>query len=313
MLGQPKTAAAEPPPETKKIRLLHTPDTCLAPQYLAEELLRLEGFTEVEYLKIEHANAFEELAAGKADVTMFDAPSALPILDAGKPMVLIGGIHAGCYEVFATRKIKGIRELKGKTVAVYALGQGSHLLIASMLAYVGMDPSKDVRWVAGPGVNAMRIFEEGKADAFVGFPPHPQELRAKKVEHVILDTSRDRPWSQHFCCMLGANRSFVKKHPVATKRALRAFLKAADICAQDPARVARYMVNKGFESRYDIAHEVLTQVSYRIWREANPDDTLRFLALRLHEVGMIKTNPNKLIAQGTDWRFLNELKRELKA
>ena len=45
----------------------------------------------------------------------------------------------------------------------------------------------------------------------------------------------------------------------------------------------------------------------------DPDDTLRFLALRLHEVGMIKTNPNKLIAQGTDWRFLNELKRELKA
>jgi NitT/TauT family transport system substrate-binding protein len=39
---------------------------------------------------------------------------------------------------------------------------------------------------------------------------------------------------------------------------------------------------------------------------------LRFYALRLYEVGMIKTNPNKLIAQGTDWRFLNELKKELK-
>jgi len=73
------------------------------------------------------------------------------------------------------------------------------------------------------------------------------------------------------------------------------------------------MVNKGFEPRYEIAQEVLTQVSYRIWREANPEDTLRFLGVRLHEVGMIKTNPNKLIAQGTDWRFLNELKRELKA
>jgi len=41
--------------------------------------------------------------------------------------------------------------------------------------------------------------------------------------------------------------------------------------------------------------------------------TVRFWALRLHEVGMIKSDPNKIIADGTDWRFLNELKRELKA
>ena len=40
---------------------------------------------------------------------------------------------------------------------------------------------------------------------------------------------------------------------------------------------------------------------------------MRFYALRLHEVGMIKSNPQQIIAEGTDWRFLNELKRELKA
>jgi len=68
-----------------------------------------------------------------------------------------------------------------------------------------------------------------------------------------------------------------------------------------------------FEPRYDIAHEVLKGVSYSRWREANPEDTLRFYGLRLYEVGMIKTNPNKLIAQSTDWRFLNELKKELRA
>ena len=40
---------------------------------------------------------------------------------------------------------------------------------------------------------------------------------------------------------------------------------------------------------------------------------MRFYALRLHEVGMIKSTPNTIIAEGTDWRFVNELKRELKA
>jgi NitT/TauT family transport system substrate-binding protein len=40
---------------------------------------------------------------------------------------------------------------------------------------------------------------------------------------------------------------------------------------------------------------------------------MRFYALRLHEVGMIKSSPNQLIMDGTDWSFLDELKRELKA
>ena len=39
---------------------------------------------------------------------------------------------------------------------------------------------------------------------------------------------------------------------------------------------------------------------------------MRFYALRLHEAGMIRSTPQKIIAQGTDWRFLNELKQELK-
>jgi NitT/TauT family transport system substrate-binding protein len=47
-------------------------------------------------------------------------------------------------------------------------------------------------------------------------------------------------------------------------------------------------------------------------QDNNPEDTIRFFALRLHEAGMIKSIPQKIIAQGTDWRFVNELKKELK-
>jgi NitT/TauT family transport system substrate-binding protein len=147
----------------------------------------------------------------------------------------------------------------------------------------------------------------------MGFAPQQHELRTRKIGHVIVNTALDRPWSQYFCCMVVAHREFIAKYPVASKRALRAFLKAADICAQDPERAARLLVAKGYEPRYEIALEVLKELPYNRWRDASPEDTLRFHALRLHEVGMIKTDPNRLIAQGTDWRFLNELKRELKA
>ena len=84
----------------------------------------------------------------------------------------------------------------------------------------------------------MQLLAEGKIDAYLGFPPEPQELRAKKIGHVVVNSAVDRPWSQYFCCMLAGNREFVRKHPVATKRALRAILKAADVCALEPERVA---------------------------------------------------------------------------
>ena len=72
------------------------------------------------------------------------------------------------------------------------------------------------------------------------------------------------------------------------------------------------IVEKGFTPRYDYALQTMQEIPYNRWREYDPEDTVRFYALRLHEIGLIKSTPQKIIAQGTDWRFLNELKRELK-
>jgi len=159
----------------------------------------------------------------------------------------------------------------------------------------------------------MKLFAEGKIDAFLGFPPEPQELRAKQIGHVIVNSSVDRPWSQYFCCMLAGNREFVRKYPVATKAVLRAILKATDLCVSDPAGASRRIVAGGFTPNYDYALQTLNEVPYDKWREFDAEDTIRFYALRLHEIGMIKSSPQKIIAEGTDWRFFNELKRELKA
>jgi NitT/TauT family transport system substrate-binding protein len=227
---------------------------------------------------------------------------------------VLAGVHGGCYELFGNERVRAVRDLKGKSVAIWGSGTHDHIYVASMLAYVGIDPRTDVKWVAtGTFDGPMELFIDGKVDAFLGFPPQPQIVRAQKIGHVIVNTAQDRPWSQHFCCMVAGHREFVRKHPVATKRAVRAILKAADVCAREPERAARYMVKKGYEANYDIALEVVKEVSYNAWRTFNPEDTLRFHALRLHEVGMIKSSPQKIIAQGTDWRFLNELKKELKA
>jgi len=314
LLGLPSPqVAAEPPPETTTLRLTSTPAICLAPQYVAAELLRGEGFSEVQYVKTTGGGGTTRaLAAGEAHLsTTFSGPFLLAA-DAGEPIVLLAGVHVGCFELFGSDRVRAVRDLKGKTVAVPELGSGHHVFFASIAAYVGLDPRKDITWVIHPPTEAKRLFAEGKLDAYLGFPPDPQELRARRIGHVVVNSTIDRPWSQYFCCMVAGNREFVAQHPVATKRALRAILKAADLCAQEPARVAQFLVDHGYAERYEYALQTLQEIPYAKWREYDAEDTVRFYALRLHEAGMIKSSPQKIIAQGTDWRFLNALKKELK-
>jgi len=309
---RPRAAAAEAPPETTRLRLGRGPSLCQAPQLVVEELLRGEGFTEFEYVQRDIASTSKLIAAGKTDVDAHFAGPLVIELDAGQPIVLLAGDHVGCFELFGTERVRTVRDLKGKTVAVTELGLTQHVFLASMVAHVGLDPTKDVNFVAHHAAQAKQLFVEGKVDAYLGFPPDPQELREKKVGHVVVNSSVDRPWSQYFCCFVIANKDFVQKNPVATKRALRAILKATDMCAREPERAARTLVSKGFTQRYDYAIQVVKGIPYDKWRVFNPDDTLRFYALRLREAGMIKATPQKILASGTDWRFLDALKKELK-
>ncbi len=314
LLGtRPQIGAAEPPPETSRIRLGRVPSVCVSPQYVAEDLLRAEGFTDVTY--VEMAGGLPGAKAtgeGQVDVSQNFAAPLVMSLDAGHPIVLLGGVHVGCFELFATGRVRTLRDLKGKTVAVFGIQSAQHVFLASMMTQVGLDPRTDVTWVVHPPDEAMRLLAEGKVDGYLGFPPDPQELRAKKVGHVIVNSAVDRPWSQYFCCMVSANREFVRTHPVAAKRALRAILKSDQICALEPERAVRAFLGRGFKANPEYALQAVKAIPFGRWREYNPEETVRFYALRLREAGMITSSPQKILAQGTDWRFLTELKKELK-
>src|SRR5262249_27725729 len=159
-------------------------------------------------------------------------------------------------------------------------------------------PRKDMNTVFHPAAEAIKLLAEGRIDAYLAFPPATQELRARKIGHVLVATATDRPWSQYFCCMLAGNREFVRGHPVATKRALRAIMKSADLCALEPDRAARALMAKGYPRQYEYAVQLMRDIPYGKWREYDPEDTIRFYGLRLYENGVIKTHPQKLISQG---------------
>jgi len=205
--------AAEGSLETTTVRLPSFPIICFAPQYVCEEMLRAEGFTDVRYVEADPLNYSQEIGRGKYDFGAQVTAAHIAAIDAGAAITLLSGVHAGCYELFAHDESRGIAGLKGKTVGCSATPD----LIQMVAGYVGLDPRRDIKIVIDTEGKALQQFVAGEIDAYMGLPPEPQELHARGFRHPIVRTAVDPPWSQYFCCALAANRAFVASNPVATK------------------------------------------------------------------------------------------------
>ena len=308
-------AAVEPPPETTKIRIRQRRPSCWAPIHVAEPLLYEEGFTDVQYVSAPGPEYPKLLEDAAVDISPeFSALSMYNIEKQNPPVKFLAGLHVGCYALVGSERVNSVRDLKGKTVWAGDLKyNGPHIFFSAIVSYVGLDPRTDINYAWVKKNEAMELFKNGKIDAFISFPPGPQELMAKNVGHLLLDTNIDKPWSQYFCCMVNGHSDFVKNNPVATKRAIRAIMKANDIVARDPQYALQILQNKGIwkksETKYIL--QALKEIPYGKWRDYNPEETIRFYALRLHDVGIIKSPPDEFIAQYTDWSFLNSMKDEL--
>jgi len=314
-LGSRYAMAAEPAPEITQLRLIKFPSLCQAPVYVAAELLRSEGFSDIKF--VEGAGSAVEVAQavgdGKADMVVhFAAPLTIAV-DRGAEISILGGVHPGCFELFASPAVRTIKDLKGKTVCVFGHESVQHVFLASIAASVGLDPARDINWVFHPPPKGKALLAEGKIDGYLGFPPDPQELRDKKVGHLLLSSTMDRPWSQYFCCMAAANKAWLARNPVAAKRVMRAILKGGELCAADPEVGVKAFTAAGFSPNPEYARQALRELPYRRWRDYNPEETPRFYALRLREAGMVKNAPQKILSQGTDWRIHEALSRELKS
>jgi NitT/TauT family transport system substrate-binding protein len=306
--------AAEQPPETPGIRIAQFQNNCWAPQYMAEDLLRAEGFPKFEYVRLDGSqHVYRMVAEGKIDLSMAFSSGFVLQADSGAPITMLAGVHPGCQELVASTAIRSVRDLKGRSVAVTGLNGPSHGFLAAIAGHVGLDPRRDINWVVIENqAELIRQLAAGKVDATIVAPPVSYEIRAKKIGHILVNMTTDRPWSQYFCCVLTGNRDFVRKNPVATKRAMRAILKGADLCGNAES-TAKHLVSRGFYKDAAITLQMLRDLPYARWRDFDTEDTVRYYALRLHEAGMIKSSPKKILTEMTDFRFLNELKKEIKA
>src|SRR4051794_13349721 len=87
LLGAAPTLASEGPPETTTVRLLRNASICQAPGFIAEELLRAEGFTEIRF--VDSASPDDAVARGEIDFDFDSAALAVSLLDAGQPIIAV--------------------------------------------------------------------------------------------------------------------------------------------------------------------------------------------------------------------------------
>src|SRR5262249_58489834 len=110
----PPVLAAEGQPETTAVRLVRDPGICLAPQYAAEELLRTEGLTDVRYLEAaSDADTAQIIASGEGDFTLNFASQFVAAIDRGAPITVLARVHVGCFELFTSRAIHGLADVRG--------------------------------------------------------------------------------------------------------------------------------------------------------------------------------------------------------
>jgi NitT/TauT family transport system substrate-binding protein len=202
--GEARSLAAEPPPEITTVTLEKDPPAiCIAPEYVAEDLLRAEGFTDIRY-RARDADTTLELAHNQVDWTFVVAPNLIANLDNGAPLTLVAGVHPGCLELIAHDHVRSINGLKGRTVGWSPSFVASRAVVALMAKFVGLDPDKDIHWVGDSKADPKALFVDRKIDAFLSSPPETLELRARGIGHSLVNSATDRPWSQYYCCMVAS-------------------------------------------------------------------------------------------------------------
>jgi NitT/TauT family transport system substrate-binding protein len=158
--------------ETTTLRLLQKPTICGAPQYVAEELLRAEGFTDIRYTKIaSSAEVNDAIIQGRADFDLHFAPLWVSAIDAGGNVMILAGVHVGCFVLFGNERVRTISDLKGKSVGISGIGASDHLFLAVMAGHIGLDPKQDINWVTSLSPRPDELFADGKIDACLGLPP----------------------------------------------------------------------------------------------------------------------------------------------
>src|SRR6202451_3737321 len=183
----------------------------------------------------------QALATGKADAGAGLVGDWLEPLEQGFDVKLFVGSHGGCGRLFASEKsgIKDLKDLKGKTIAVYAMGASPQTVLQVSIFKAGLDPNADVNWKVVPFDLVGETVARGEADAGIHIDPWAWSIEKKNNLRHIADTQTGY-YEGHTCCVLGANGPFLQANKDALRRLAEANIEVHEYTAKNPGEVAKW-------------------------------------------------------------------------
>lgn len=259
--GSPSAGA-----KLKPVKLGWWGATCEAPLYVAyhQGFFAREGLR-VELVNLGQASAKDAIASGKVDGAPGITFEWLKPIEQGQDIRVTGGLHGGCLRLVAA-KDKGITtlaDLKGKTIATDQIGGSAHSFFTVVLAGAGIDPTKDVTFVAYPGAQLETALTKGDAVAVAAADPFPF-LIVSGGKGVELASNLTGSYKDHFCCAIGLNGALIDESPATAAAVTRAWLSAAAWIGSNPDQTAKIEVdNKYVPIEAAVAAKLLSTYTWK--------------------------------------------------
>jgi ABC-type nitrate/sulfonate/bicarbonate transport system substrate-binding protein len=191
-------------------------------------MAHLKGFfneegLQAELIRIRSAIALPSLTSAEIDYHTVVAPAVTAALR-GIPVRVVACFTPGLTTAIIARpEIKSVQELKGKTIGLNSIGGGLESTVRLMLKHYGIDPDKDVKFLATGGAETrFAALKQGLTQATAGSTP--MDYIGKKMGYVVLSRAYDL-FSYPNTGLVASVKS-IKENPDRLKRVIRAGIKA---------------------------------------------------------------------------------------
>lgn len=283
---------------------------CNAPTYIAyENGYFLEEGVDVELISTDAETRKIALNNGSIPIVNGDF-QFFPAIEQGLGISVVSGLHNGCIklEVLPDSPIQSLEDLKGLTIGVDEIGGTTHQVMSMALEQNGISAKAEDGEVTflpfKESALELEALKQGQIDAAVMWDPLGSVAEKSGEVRVVYDIGKDEPFNEHFCCLLYASNKVLDEDPELIAALLRAYHKAQNWIAENPAETAKIVTEKKYVSIEDLdlatdllaAYNYPTEEFYAEGKQPIKDDVTYF-AEQLYELGYLTTEPDEFVAK----------------
>jgi NitT/TauT family transport system substrate-binding protein len=279
--------------------------------FLAAGVAQHKGFFRDEGLQADIVvmTAPASLAAltnGDIDYTLLTG-SVIRAAIRGLPLRIVAGLMSSSAHVFLSRpEIKTIKELQGKRVGLAGFGDATHVLARMILAKQGIDPEKDVQFVAlGSDSGRFNALQQNLADMVVTSPPW--DFEGKKLGYNIL--ARAYEYVNYPLAGVGVNQKSLQSNRAQVKRVIKSLVRANRFMRENREESVKILVAWG-KGKPEHAYASYDSTVKIISADGSiPEDGLKILIDQAKRD--VKITRDVPVSEIVDFSVLREVQKEL--